>query len=95
MRGSGGLRGGGMRVGGGEQRVLSMRSGAVLLARVPAHGLEDAQAAVHAAGRKAAGGISVSKSGSNRSPRLETDTEWRSSARSRCARSPPCRFDPT
>jgi hypothetical protein len=36
-----------MRIGGGEQRVLSMRGGAVLLARVPAHGLEGAQAGLH------------------------------------------------
>jgi hypothetical protein len=41
------MRGGGMRVGGGEQRVRSMPGGAVLLARVPAHGLEGAQAGVH------------------------------------------------
>jgi hypothetical protein len=38
---------GGMRVGGGEQRVLSMPGGAVLFARVPAHGLEGAQADLH------------------------------------------------
>jgi hypothetical protein len=31
-----------VRVGGGEQRVLSMPGGAVLLARVPAHRLEGA-----------------------------------------------------
>jgi hypothetical protein len=36
-----------MRVGGGQQRVLSMPGGAVLLARVPAHGLEGAQASLH------------------------------------------------
>jgi hypothetical protein len=36
-----------MRVGGGKQRVLSMPGGAVLLARVPAHRLEGAQAGVH------------------------------------------------
>jgi CPA2 family monovalent cation:H+ antiporter-2 len=47
VRRKGRVRGGGMRVGGGEQRVLSMPGGAVLLARVPAHGLEGAQAGVH------------------------------------------------
>jgi hypothetical protein len=47
VRGEGRMRGGRMRVGGGEQRVLSMPGGAVLLARVPAHGLEGAQAGVH------------------------------------------------
>jgi hypothetical protein len=49
VRGSGRVRGGGMCVGGGEQRVLSgsMPGGAVMLARVPAHGLEGAQAGVH------------------------------------------------
>jgi hypothetical protein len=46
VRGACWVRGGGMRVGGGEQRVRSMRGGAVLLARVPAHGLEGAQAGV-------------------------------------------------
>jgi hypothetical protein len=46
VRGSGRVCLGGMRVGGGEQRVLSMPSGAVLLARVPARGLEGAQASV-------------------------------------------------
>jgi tetratricopeptide (TPR) repeat protein len=46
VRGSGRVRLGGMRVGGGEQRVRSMPGGAVLLARVPAHGLEGAQAGV-------------------------------------------------
>jgi hypothetical protein len=44
------VRCGGVRVGGGEQRVLSMRGGAVLLARVPARGLEGAQAGVHGSG---------------------------------------------
>ena len=47
VRGACRVRGGGMRVGGGEQRVLSTRGGAVLLARVPAHGLEGAQAGLH------------------------------------------------
>jgi hypothetical protein len=41
------MRCGGMRIGGGEQRVRAMRGGAVLLARVPARGLEGAQAGVH------------------------------------------------
>ena len=41
------MRVGWMRVGGGEQRVLSMPGGAVLLSRVPARGLEGAQAGVH------------------------------------------------
>jgi hypothetical protein len=43
------MRGGGMRVGGGEWRLRTVRGGAVLLARVPAHGLEGAQAGVTAA----------------------------------------------
>jgi hypothetical protein len=47
VRGEGRVRGGGMRVGGCQQRVLSMPGGAVLLARVPALGLEGAQAGVH------------------------------------------------
>jgi hypothetical protein len=47
VRGEGLVRGGGMRVTGGEQHVLSMPGGAVLLARVPAHGREGAQAGVH------------------------------------------------
>jgi hypothetical protein len=55
VRGSGGMRGGGMRVGGGEQRVRSMPGGAVLLARVPAHGLEGAQASVHGCTAMSAG----------------------------------------
>jgi len=40
VRGAGGVRGGRVRVGGGEQRVLWVQGGAVLLARVPAGGLE-------------------------------------------------------
>ncbi len=36
-----------MRVGGGEQRVRAVRGDAVLLSRVPARGLEGAQADVH------------------------------------------------
>jgi Flp pilus assembly protein TadD len=60
VRGEGRVRGGGMRVGGGggEQRVLSMPGGAVLLARVPAHGLEGAQAGVCA--RRPCGGTAMS-----------------------------------
>jgi hypothetical protein len=46
VRGSGRVRGGGMRVRGGEQRVRAVRGGAVLLTRVPAGGLEGAQAGV-------------------------------------------------
>ncbi len=46
VRGACRVRGGGMRVGGGEQRVRAVRGGAVLLSRVPAHGLEGAQAGV-------------------------------------------------
>ena len=49
VRGKGRVRGGGMHVGGGEQRVRAVRGGAVLLARVPAHGLEGAQAGVQGA----------------------------------------------
>jgi hypothetical protein len=42
--------------------VLSMRGGAVLLARVPAHGLEGSQAGVH-------GGTTMSDGESNESIR--------------------------
>ncbi len=47
VRGVRRVRGCGLRVRGGEQCVLSMPSGAVLLACVPAHGLEGAQAGVY------------------------------------------------
>jgi hypothetical protein len=52
VRGAGGLRGGGMRVGGGEQRVRAVQGGAVLLARVPAPGLEGAQGCVRSLKRR-------------------------------------------
>jgi hypothetical protein len=63
------VRGGGMRVGGGEQRVLSMPGGAVLLARVPAHGLEGAQAGLH-------GGAAMSVGESQAAMSLEEARPW-------------------
>jgi hypothetical protein len=63
------VRSGGMRIGGGEQRVLSILGGAVLLAPVPAHGLEGAQAGVH-------GGTAMSVGESPAAMPLEEAWSW-------------------
>jgi hypothetical protein len=83
-----GMRGGGVRVGGGEQHVREVRGGAVLLARVPSRGLEGAQ------GRVRGGAIGRSSSGTGRRHRTMTPAGPPDSrvvaGKGHCTACPPC-----